>query len=140
MFRWLQGFVAGGTIGYIAGMLFAPKAGHELRRELAETSEDLMTEASGYVDEMKTRGNQAITDFRDRSERIKDKANTYLNEVKTSADRVVQETKPKVEKVVQDAKMKGQELLDESGAQELVDKLSNKPSTPSMDEPMQNSA
>jgi gas vesicle protein len=140
MFRWLQGFVAGGTLGYVAGMLFAPKAGYELRRELAETSEDLITEASGYVTEMKTKGNQAMTDLRGRSERIKEKANTYLNEVKTSTDRIVEEAKPKVEKVVQDAKRTGKEMLEQSGAQELVDKMSNKPSAPGMDTPMQNSA
>jgi gas vesicle protein len=140
MFRWLQGFVAGGTLGYIAGILFAPKSGEEMRRELAETSEDLMTEASGYVTEMKSKSDQAITELKGRGERIKEKANTYLGEVKTSADRIVQDAKPMVEKVVADTKKTGKEVLDQSGASELIDKMSSKPSSPSSENPMQESA
>jgi gas vesicle protein len=144
MFRWLQGFVIGGTLGYIAGVLFAPKSGEEMRRELAETSEDLITEASGYVTEMTSKGGQAITELKGRGERVKQRANTYLGEVKSSAkpmvDKVVNETKPVIDKVVSDTKRAGKDILQQSGVTEAVDKLTKKPSTPSGDQPMQNSA
>jgi gas vesicle protein len=103
MFRWLQGFIAGGTLGYIAGVLLAPKSGEEMRRELVETSEDLITEASGYVSEMKSKGDQAITELKGRGERIKEKANTYLGEAKLTADKIARDAKPIVDKVVNDA-------------------------------------
>ena len=46
MSRFLEGLVVGGVLGYIVGILSAPKSGAELRQQIADNSEDLYKQAS----------------------------------------------------------------------------------------------
>jgi gas vesicle protein len=40
--RYFEGFLVGGTVGFVVGLLTAPKPGADLRRELSVKSEDLL--------------------------------------------------------------------------------------------------
>ena len=40
--KFLAGFVVGGAIGAIAGILLAPKSGEETRKILADTAQDMV--------------------------------------------------------------------------------------------------
>ena len=51
----LAGFGLGAIIGVAAGMLFAPKAGDELREDLGGKVKDLKGKADTWVAEQKTR-------------------------------------------------------------------------------------
>ena len=44
--RYFEGFLIGGALGFLAGLLAAPKPGIEMRKELAETADDLLTLAT----------------------------------------------------------------------------------------------
>jgi gas vesicle protein len=63
----LMGLLAGTVLGAGLGMLFAPKAGAEVRRQLSEqasrlrtTANDTYSQASGKVSQMVERGREAF--------------------------------------------------------------------------------
>ena len=71
MSRFWEGLVIGGVLGYVVGVLSAPKSGAELRQQIADNSEDLYKQASDSLgdirektncclSEMQTKGNEAF--------------------------------------------------------------------------------
>jgi gas vesicle protein len=60
--RFFEGLVIGGILGWLFGMLSAPKSGAELRRQLADGSEDLYKQASDSLVDLNKIAGQAITD------------------------------------------------------------------------------
>jgi gas vesicle protein len=58
--KFLEGLAIGGFLGFLAGILSAPKSGKELRQELLSESEDLYKQATESVSDVKTKTNQAI--------------------------------------------------------------------------------
>src|SRR5271168_2561961 len=65
--RFFEGLVVGGIVGFLFGMLSAPKSGAELRRQLADGSEDLYKQASDSLGDVSKKAGQAITDIQARS-------------------------------------------------------------------------
>ncbi len=76
------GLLAGGLLGAVAGMLFAPKSGKELR-------DDIRSRTNGYMDD----------------------ADKYIADAKDKAKDLINEGKKKSEKLINDAKIKSDELL-----------------------------
>lgn len=73
------GALVGGAVGAITALLFAPKPGTELRRELADRSTDLYNDMQNKAGDL-----------------IREKASTvsmYMNEGRARADEVVNTTK-----------------------------------------------
>ena len=60
--RFFEGLVVGGILGFLFGLLSAPKSGAELRRQLADGSEDLYKSASDSLVDLNKKAGQAITD------------------------------------------------------------------------------
>ncbi len=48
-----SGLVVGGAIGLLAGILFAPKAGRDLREELLTDNEDILGKAKDELDKIR---------------------------------------------------------------------------------------
>jgi gas vesicle protein len=72
--RFFEGLVVGGILGFLFGLLSAPKSGAELRRQLADGSEDLYKQASDSLVDLKKNAGQAITDAKSRGEDVIRKA------------------------------------------------------------------
>lgn len=73
------GALVGGAVGAITALLFAPKPGRELRREIADRSTDLYNDVQSKAGEL-----------------LKEKATTmsqYVNEGRVRADELVNTTK-----------------------------------------------
>jgi gas vesicle protein len=66
--RFFEGLVVGGILGFVFGMLSAPKSGAELRRQLADGSEDLYKQASDSISELKDKTNRTISDLQAKGE------------------------------------------------------------------------
>lgn len=60
--RFFEGLVVGGIMGFLFGMLSAPKSGAELRRQLADGSEDLYKQASDSLVDLNKKAGTVITD------------------------------------------------------------------------------
>ncbi len=66
--RFLEGITIGGLLGFVCGLLSAPKSGAELRKQLADESEDLYKQASESIADIKTKTNQAVSTLQAKSE------------------------------------------------------------------------
>lgn len=60
--RFLEGFLVGGMLGFLSGILFAPKTGRELRKELQDGSQDLYKQANDSLTGLKEMTNQTFQD------------------------------------------------------------------------------
>ncbi|HEY9786145.1 MAG TPA: YtxH domain-containing protein [Candidatus Obscuribacterales bacterium] len=60
----------GGILGFLFGMLAAPKSGAELRKQIADGGEDLYKQASDQLVDVQKKTQQALTDFQHKSEEV----------------------------------------------------------------------
>ena len=77
----LIGLLAGGAIGSIAALLYAPKSGREFRKDIGKKSREVVKETGHYVDSAKTRASEIISDGRK-------KAESLISEAKKKADSI----------------------------------------------------
>lgn len=89
--KFLEGLLLGGVLGFIGGILFAPKSGKELRKDLAEGSDELYRQASGSISDFKDRGQQAVQDFQNRSDAVLKQATQQLQETRDQLTQKIQE-------------------------------------------------
>jgi gas vesicle protein len=97
----LIGFIAGGAIGAIFGMLYAPKSGKELRDDLKMKSNEYLDEADKYVAEAKDRAKELINEGRKRSEKLIIDAKTKSAELLKDAEKVFSDARSKTNKAVE---------------------------------------
>ena len=58
--RFLAGFIVGGAIGAITGILLAPKSGAETRAMLADSAKDAMKKADATVKEIQSKADDVV--------------------------------------------------------------------------------
>ena len=91
--RFFEGLVVGGLLGFVFGLLSAPKSGAELRRQIADGSEDLYKHASDSIDDFKSNAGHRITEIKDKTENAIGDLKGKSNEVMKKAGDSVQNTK-----------------------------------------------
>ena len=100
--RFFEGLVVGGLFGFVIGLLAAPKSGTELRRQLADGSEDLYKHASDSIEDIKSTAGSRITEMKDKTEHaitdLKDKGEGVIKKAGDS----VQQTKEQVANKLQE--------------------------------------
>src|SRR5271155_3748405 len=89
--RFFEGLVLGGVLGFLFGMLSAPKSGADLRRQIADGSEDLYKTASDSLDDIKRKSEKAISDVKQRSGDVIKKATDTVQGAKETLSNKVQE-------------------------------------------------
>lgn len=72
----LLGALIGGAVGATIALLFAPKSGRELRRDIVDTSNDIYDKATDYAESTIEDGKQKARDIVDG---VKRQANKILN-------------------------------------------------------------
>jgi gas vesicle protein len=94
----VMGLLTGTVLGAGLGMLFAPKAGQELRNQVAEQAGNLASTASdGYrrasetASDLADRGRQAAGNIADRSREMYDKARDAVSKGAEEAQRYVRD-------------------------------------------------
>ncbi|GAB5465044.1 MAG: hypothetical protein Kapaf2KO_04800 [Candidatus Kapaibacteriales bacterium] len=85
----ILGSLLGGAIGAAVALLFAPKAGNELRRDIANKSGDVTTKAKGY--------------FRKMENDVQDIVSSAVNEGKVKAEGIISNAKRQADSLVQSA-------------------------------------
>jgi gas vesicle protein len=94
--RFLQGFLIGGILGVLAGLLFAPKPGKELRSEIKQKGEEALDEAKHLYSETRTKANAILEDARRRAEELKKEASRHLAEARQKAKEILRRQEEKV--------------------------------------------
>lgn len=82
MSRFFEGLVVGGVLGYIIGILSAPKSGVELRRQIADNSEDIYKQASDSLGDIREKTEQVVTDVSSRGNEVFKKASDSVQDGK----------------------------------------------------------
>lgn len=80
--RFIAGFVVGGAIGAIAGILLAPKSGEETRKLLADSAQDMARRADETAKQIQSKADDAVSDLQKKGEEIKDKIQDLISKQK----------------------------------------------------------
>ncbi|MFL2100831.1 YtxH domain-containing protein [Desemzia sp. FAM 23991] len=102
-------FLKGAAIGAALGLLFAPKSGEELRKDLMKKREEAMGTAKGYADMAKEKGADLQQVAKDASDDIRVTLKDGYEEVKGQ----VQDTADQVKSDAEDAKDTAKETAEE---------------------------
>ena len=76
--KFLAGFIVGGAIGAIAGVLLAPKSGEETRALIADGAKDAVRRADETVKEIQSKADDVVSDMQKRVMKLKKKSKTLL--------------------------------------------------------------
>jgi len=96
----LIGFLTGGALGAALALLYAPKSGKELRKDIRDKSDEYLDEAEKYIAEAKDKAIDLINEGKKRSEKL-------IKDAKDKSDQLLKDA----EKLFHDAKGKGTEYL-----------------------------
>lgn len=84
--KFLAGFVVGGALGALAGILLAPQSGEETRDLLGDASKDVVKKTDKTVKEIQEKADDVVTDLQKKSDEIMDKIQTLLNKQKPEGE------------------------------------------------------
>jgi gas vesicle protein len=100
----LVGLFLGGAIGAALGILFAPKAGRELRQDIKNKSDEYIDETEKYIADARTKAKDLINEGKKRSEKLISDAKTKSDELMKDAEKVFNEAKQKASGAIQTGK------------------------------------
>ncbi len=99
----LIGAVVGGAVGAVVALLFAPKSGKELRRDIAERTEDVVDKAQQMFNKATGQVESGVEDVvnegRLRAERIVSSARHQAENLMSNAEQVLREAKNRAQSV-----------------------------------------
>lgn len=91
----LVGFLAGGVIGALVGLLYAPKSGRELREDIRNRSDVYLDEASKYVAEARDKAKELINEGKQKSDKLISDAKIKSDELLKDAEKIFNDAKAK---------------------------------------------
>jgi gas vesicle protein len=108
----LIGFLAGGAIGAIIALLYAPKSGKELRNDIKQKADDYFEEAEKYISDAKVKAKDLINEGKKRSEKLISDAKVKSDELLKDAEKIFTDAKSKVGDTISS----GKKTFDEESA------------------------
>lgn len=91
----LIGLLAGGAIGAVLGLLFAPKSGRELRNDIKLRTDEYLDDADKYVADARTKAKDLINEGKKKSDKIISDAKAKSDELLKDAEKVFNNAKAK---------------------------------------------
>ena len=82
--KFLCGFLIGGAVGAVAGILLAPKSGAETREMLRNSAKDAIQKADETVKEIQAKADDVVTDLQKKGDEIKEKLQNLLAQKDTT--------------------------------------------------------
>ncbi|MBZ0199802.1 MAG: YtxH domain-containing protein [Ignavibacteriaceae bacterium] len=100
----LIGFLAGGAVGALLALLYAPKSGKEFRSDIREKADEYMDEAEKYMSEAQGKAKALINEGKKRGEKIIVDAKVKADGLLKDAEKIFTEAKDKAGSYVADGK------------------------------------
>lgn len=100
----LIGFLAGGAIGAVLALLYAPKSGKDLRNDIRAKTDDYLDDAEKFIAEAKVKANEVINEGKRRSEKLIVDAKSKSGELLKDAEKIFNDAKTKASTTVQHGK------------------------------------
>jgi gas vesicle protein len=91
------GFIAGSIVGAAIALLYAPKAGKELRADIKEKAGDLVDNAQEYMDRAKSKAVDIVNEGKRKATSLVDDARRKADSIMGDADRVINNARSKNE-------------------------------------------
>ena len=85
--RFLAGFIVGGAIGAITGILLAPKSGEETRAMLADSAKEAIEKADKTVKEIQSKADDVVSDLQKKGDEIKEKIQDLIAKQKNEPEK-----------------------------------------------------
>ncbi|HUN64583.1 MAG TPA: YtxH domain-containing protein [Bacteroidota bacterium] len=85
----LIGFLAGGVVGVLAALLYAPKSGKELRADIKRKASDIAESATDYIQGARTKGSDMINEGKERSDQLIADAKEKAEHILGNAEKVL---------------------------------------------------
>lgn len=82
--KFLAGFVVGGALGAVAGILLAPQSGEETRDLLSDASKDVVKKADKTVKEIQDKADSCVSDMQKKGDEIMEKIQSLINKQKNN--------------------------------------------------------
>lgn len=92
----ITGFVAGGIVGAVIALLYAPKPGKELRGDIKRKTAELVDEAEEYLESAKEKAAQLINEGKTKSAQLISDAKVKAQSLYKDAERILTDAKGKV--------------------------------------------
>lgn len=89
-----------GIMGFIAGILLAPKSGRESRRDLADKSDEIKSRLSSAAKQMKEKSSNRANEVKSNVNKTTDKLKDAVNEAVVDAKSTARKAKSDVKDVV----------------------------------------
>lgn len=96
------GLLAGGAIGAIVALLYAPKAGKEFRADLRDKTDDLLDSAEGYMEAAKSKASEMVSSAKKKSDQLISDAHKTAHSLLEDADKIISDAKQKANRIVDD--------------------------------------
>ena len=80
--KFIAGFIVGGAIGAIAGILLAPKSGEETRKMLVDQAKDVARRADETAKQIQAKADDTVSELQKKGEEIKNKLQDLMNKQK----------------------------------------------------------
>ena len=89
------GLLAGGVVGAIVTLLYAPKSGKELRMDIKNKTDEYYDETEKFIADAKVKANDMMNEGKKRSEQLIANAKSKSEELLKNAERIFTEAKSK---------------------------------------------
>lgn len=86
--KFLAGFVVGGALGALAGVLLAPQAGEETRELLNNASKDAVKKTDKTVKEIQEKADVVVSDLQEKGDEIMNKIQALINKQRPSQETI----------------------------------------------------
>jgi len=100
----IGGLLAGSVIGSLAGLLFAPKSGKELRKNISEKGSGMLEDTNELLENAKSKASEIISDAKKKAGELLDDGIKKFDSFTHGADDLVQNGKEKVEEGISKVK------------------------------------
>ncbi len=92
----LLGLLAGGLAGSLIALLYAPKSGTELRRDIKDKKNELLDDADEYMQNAKQKANELVREGKRRAESIIEDAKKKGSDLSRSTGELYNSGKEKI--------------------------------------------
>jgi gas vesicle protein len=87
--HFFKGICIGSALGALAGILFAPKSGKELRSDIREKSGEVFDEGMGFYSDTRKRAKKIIKEASHQARKLRKEADRHLSEARRKAGEIL---------------------------------------------------
>ena len=87
--HFFRGFLIGGVLGVLSGILFAPKSGKELRSDIQQKGNEVLRDGHEIYADASTRVKEIIEEAKHQAKELKQEADRHLSEARQKAKEIL---------------------------------------------------